>query len=156
LAVLWDIRVTPDARRQGVGSALFQTAETWAQVHGVGSSRSKLRIPTRGHADSIERQGCRLERVHRAAYPALPEEIQLLWYKVYRVDSQPVAQVAIADELTTKRIEIVAVEQCVQPRVERVARDPRPSASQRGYPQRCLLTFTSRVPHAWSVVRSDP
>src|SRR5687768_11917057 len=30
LAVLWDIRVTTDARRQGVGSALFERVEAWA------------------------------------------------------------------------------------------------------------------------------
>jgi GNAT superfamily N-acetyltransferase len=30
LAVLWDIRVSPDARRQGVGSALFERVEAWA------------------------------------------------------------------------------------------------------------------------------
>src|SRR5215204_7103220 len=34
LAVLWDIRVSPDARRQGVGSALFERVEVWAQLHG--------------------------------------------------------------------------------------------------------------------------
>jgi len=28
-----------------------------------------------------ERQRCRLHAIHRAAYPELPEEIQLLWYK---------------------------------------------------------------------------
>ena len=28
-----------------------------------------------------ERQGCQLRAIHRAAYPELPEEIQLLWYK---------------------------------------------------------------------------
>ena len=34
LAVLWDIRVSPDARREGVGSALFERVEAWAQLHG--------------------------------------------------------------------------------------------------------------------------
>jgi GNAT superfamily N-acetyltransferase len=32
LGVLWDIRVSPDARRQGVGSALFERVEAWAQL----------------------------------------------------------------------------------------------------------------------------
>src|SRR5262245_19934908 len=31
LAVLWDIRVSPDTRRKGVGSALFERVEAWAQ-----------------------------------------------------------------------------------------------------------------------------
>ena len=34
LAVLWDIRVSPSARGQGVGGALFERVETWAQLHG--------------------------------------------------------------------------------------------------------------------------
>jgi GNAT superfamily N-acetyltransferase len=34
LAVLWDIRVARDARGKGVGSALFQRVEAWAQTHG--------------------------------------------------------------------------------------------------------------------------
>jgi hypothetical protein len=31
------------------------------------------------------RHGCQLRAVHRAAYPELPEEIQLLWYKDLRI-----------------------------------------------------------------------
>ncbi|HEV7588223.1 MAG TPA: GNAT family N-acetyltransferase, partial [Longimicrobium sp.] len=34
LAVLWDLRVAPDARGQGVGSALFRAAEAWAGARG--------------------------------------------------------------------------------------------------------------------------
>ena len=34
LAVLWDIRVSPEARRQGVGSALFERVTAWAQLDG--------------------------------------------------------------------------------------------------------------------------
>ena len=33
LAVLWDIRVSPETRRKGVGSALFEMAEAWARLH---------------------------------------------------------------------------------------------------------------------------
>jgi len=32
IAVMWDIRVAPEARGQGVGSALFRAAETWARA----------------------------------------------------------------------------------------------------------------------------
>jgi GNAT superfamily N-acetyltransferase len=81
LAVLWDIRVAPDARHQGVGSALFQRVEACAQLHGC----RQLEIETQNINVSAcrfyERQGCRLQAVHRAAYPELPEEFQLLWYK---------------------------------------------------------------------------
>src|SRR5437763_428050 len=34
LAVLWDIRVAPEARGKGVGSALFRASEAWASTRG--------------------------------------------------------------------------------------------------------------------------
>ena len=81
LAVLWDIRVAPDARRQGVGSELFQRVEAWAQFRGC----RQLKIETQNinvrACRFYERQGCRLQAVNRAVYPEPPEEIQLLWYK---------------------------------------------------------------------------
>jgi len=81
LAVLWDIRVAPDARRQGVGSALFQKVEAWAQLHGCQQVKIETQNTNVGACRFYERQGCRLQAIHRAAYPELPEEIQLLWYK---------------------------------------------------------------------------
>ena len=87
LAVLWDLRVAPDARRQGVGSALFQRVEAWARLRGC----RQLKIETQNinvrACRFYERQGCQLQAVHRAAYPELPEEIQLLWYKDLPRDS---------------------------------------------------------------------
>lgn len=81
LAVLWDIRVAPDARHQGVGSTLFQRVEAWAQMRGC----RQLKIETQNinvpACRFYERQGCQLQAVNRAAYPALPTEIQLIWYK---------------------------------------------------------------------------
>jgi ribosomal protein S18 acetylase RimI-like enzyme len=84
LAVLWDIRVSPDARRQGVGSALFATVETWAQRHGCTQLKIETQNTNVAACRFYERQGCRLQAIDRAAYPQLPEEIQLLWYKDVR------------------------------------------------------------------------
>lgn len=81
LAVLWDIRITPDARGQGVGSALFQRVEAWAQLHGCRQLKIETQNTNVPACRFYERQGCRLQAIHRAAYPELPEEIQLLWYK---------------------------------------------------------------------------
>ena len=81
LAVLWDIRVAPDARRQGVGSALFQRVEAWAQLHGCRQLKIETQNTNVRACRFYERQRCRLQAIHRAAYPELPEEIQLLWYK---------------------------------------------------------------------------
>jgi len=81
LAVLWDLRVAPDARGQGVGSALFRAAEAWARARGC----TQLKIETQNINVPACRfyagQGCVLGAANRSAYPELPDEIQLLWYK---------------------------------------------------------------------------
>jgi ribosomal protein S18 acetylase RimI-like enzyme len=81
LAVLWDIRVSPDARRQGVGSALFERVEALAQLHGCQQLKVETQNTNVRACRFYERQGCQLRAIHRAAYPELPQEIQLLWYK---------------------------------------------------------------------------
>ncbi|HLG58180.1 MAG TPA: GNAT family N-acetyltransferase [Vicinamibacterales bacterium] len=81
LAVLWDIRVSPDVRRQGVGSALFRAAEAWAVAKGC----RQLKIETQNinvvACRFYARHGCAVRAIHRFAYPELPNEVQLLWYK---------------------------------------------------------------------------
>jgi GNAT superfamily N-acetyltransferase len=81
LAVLWDIRVSPDARRRGVGSALLERVEAWAQLHGCRQLEIETQNTNVRACRFYERRGCELRAVQRAAYPELPEEIQLLWYK---------------------------------------------------------------------------
>jgi GNAT superfamily N-acetyltransferase len=81
LAVLWDIRVAPSVRGEGIGSALFRAVEVWATARGC----SQLKVETQNinvpACRFYARQGCVLEGVHRGVYPGLPGEIQLLWYK---------------------------------------------------------------------------
>ena len=81
LAVLWDIRVSPDARRQGVGRALFHGVERWAHVHGCRELKIETQNTNVPACRFYARRGCQLRAIHRAAYPDFPEEIQLLWYK---------------------------------------------------------------------------
>jgi ribosomal protein S18 acetylase RimI-like enzyme len=81
LAVLWDIRVSPDARRQGVGSALLERVEAWAQLRGCRQLTIETQNTNVRACRFYERRGYQLRAIHRAAYPELPEEIQLLWYK---------------------------------------------------------------------------
>jgi GNAT superfamily N-acetyltransferase len=96
LAVLWDIRVAPDVRRQGVGFALFQAAEAWA----VSRNCRQLKIETQNinvvACRFYARQGCVLRTVNPFAYSQLPDEVQLLWYKdiapqtgAQQLDEQP-------------------------------------------------------------------
>ncbi|HEX8455828.1 MAG TPA: GNAT family N-acetyltransferase [Pyrinomonadaceae bacterium] len=81
LAVLWDIRVAPEARGQGVGSSLFRAVEARA----ADRCCLQLKIETQNinvpACRFYARQGCALRAVTRLAYPELPHEIQLLWYK---------------------------------------------------------------------------
>jgi GNAT superfamily N-acetyltransferase len=81
LAVLWDIRVAPDARGQGIGSALLGAAEAWVRTRGC----RQLKVETQ----NVNVRACRFYAKHGfvlraadpAAYPEFPDETQLLWYR---------------------------------------------------------------------------
>lgn len=81
LAVLWDIRVSPSHQGQGIGHQLFQACETWIREKGG----TTLKIETQNNnvpaCKFYLKQGCELGAIHRFAYPELPNEVQLLWYK---------------------------------------------------------------------------
>ncbi len=81
LAVLWDLRVDPQVRGKGVGTALFAAASRWAEARGC----RRLKIETQNINVAACRfyaaQGCELGAIVRDAYPELPEEVQLLWYR---------------------------------------------------------------------------
>ena len=81
VALLWDIRVAPDARHSGVGRSLMGAAEAWArsqEARWLEVETQDINVPAcRFYA------ACRFElrAANRGAYPELPNEIQLLWYK---------------------------------------------------------------------------
>lgn len=81
LAVLWDIRVAPEARGKGIGAGLFAAAEAWAVSNGC----TRLEIETQNvnvpACRFYSAQGCGLADVTRNAYPRLPDEVHLLWHK---------------------------------------------------------------------------
>jgi ribosomal protein S18 acetylase RimI-like enzyme len=83
LACLWDIRVNPDWRGKGLGSALFRTVAREAKESGC----LWLKIETQNNnvvANKFYRsQGCHLAQVHLHAYYDVPEckdEVMLFWY----------------------------------------------------------------------------
>ena len=91
LAVLWDIRVRPTAKRRGVGSALFQEAARWA---GTKDCRT-LKIETQNvNVDACRfyaKMGCVLERIDRLAYrhcAEIADEIMLVWHHDLSVITQ--------------------------------------------------------------------
>ncbi len=81
LAVLWDIRVAPEARGLGVGSALFRAAETWAAARGCRQLKVETQNINVPACRFYGRRGCVLSAANARLYHGLPGEIQLLWYK---------------------------------------------------------------------------
>jgi GNAT superfamily N-acetyltransferase len=92
IAVLWDIRVEPARRGAGIGSALFRAAESWAVTRGC----SWLKIETQNiniaACRFYRKMGCTLGAIDLFAYPELPDEVQLLWWKALKAEprSSPV------------------------------------------------------------------
>jgi len=81
-AVLWDIRVQPSHRGQGVGSTLFQHARDWAAV--IGAHRLEIETQDTNPAACrfYQRQGCHLIAVDPTAYrdsPDVQHEVMLTW-----------------------------------------------------------------------------
>lgn len=78
-AVLWDLRVAPAARGAGVGGALFDAAARDARAGGARRlvvETQNVNVPAcRLYAG----RGCALAAIRRGAYPALPDEVQLVW-----------------------------------------------------------------------------
>ena len=83
-ALLWDVRVAPDARRQGVGSALLEAAEERARERGARSLRVETQDVNVPACRFYHAHGFRLERTTPGAYAELPNEVQLLWRKALR------------------------------------------------------------------------
>ena len=81
LAVLWDIRVSPEVRERCVGSALLRAAEAWAISTGCTRFKVETQNINVAACRFYEQHGFVLRTVDRFAYPGLPGEIQLLWYK---------------------------------------------------------------------------
>jgi GNAT superfamily N-acetyltransferase len=81
VAVLWDIRVAPGQRGAGVGSALFRAAEDWADARGCSWLKIETQNVNTAACRFYQKMGCTLGAIDRFAYPGLPGEAQLLWWK---------------------------------------------------------------------------
>lgn len=83
LAVLWDIRVRPEFRRQGVGTRLFQRAVEWAKARGCAQLKVETQNVNVPACRFYMSRGCHLGAIHRYAYAgcaAVAHEVMLLWY----------------------------------------------------------------------------
>jgi ribosomal protein S18 acetylase RimI-like enzyme len=81
LALLWDIRVALASRNHGVGSALLAAGEAWARARGARVLKAETQNTNVPACRLYASHGFVLRAVHRGAYPELPHEAQLLWYK---------------------------------------------------------------------------
>jgi len=81
IAVLWDIRVSPEERGAGLGSALFQAAAAWAVARGCRWLKVETQNVNVAACRFYQKMGCTLGAIDRFAYPDLPDEVQLLWWK---------------------------------------------------------------------------
>jgi ribosomal protein S18 acetylase RimI-like enzyme len=81
VALLWDLRVAPAARRLGVGRALLDRAEEWAWERGARWMRVETQQVNVPACRFYVARGFTLEHIRRGVYAELPHEIQLLWAK---------------------------------------------------------------------------
>lgn len=84
LAVLWDIRVAPASRGQGVGRLVFEAAEAWALARGCRELKVETQNVNVPACRFYAALGCQLRVVREDAYPQCPGEAQFLWYKKVR------------------------------------------------------------------------
>jgi GNAT superfamily N-acetyltransferase len=81
LAVLWDLRVLPERRAQGIGTALLRAAEAFAARKGCRELKVETQNINVPACWFYQRQGFVLSAANRFAYPTLPDEVQLIWRK---------------------------------------------------------------------------
>ena len=84
LAVLWDIRVSPNYRKDGIGSKLFEYTVKWAMKNGC----KRLKVETQNTnvpaCKFYAKQQCKIGIMDRYAYiddPDCINETMLVWYK---------------------------------------------------------------------------
>ena len=82
LAVLWDIRVHPERRGQGLGTALFERAATWARERGCREMKIETQNTNVRACRFYAARGCRLGAIIQRHYqePEIAHEAMLLWY----------------------------------------------------------------------------
>ena len=83
LAVLWDIRVHPEERGRGIGTALFRHAAGWARAQGCHQLKIETRNVNVRACRFYAAQGCTLGSIHRYGYAGcldVAHETMLLWY----------------------------------------------------------------------------
>jgi ribosomal protein S18 acetylase RimI-like enzyme len=82
LAVLWDIRVRPEQRGQGIGALLLREAANWARQRGCKLLKAETQNVNVHACRFYASQGFELGAIQRYAYTGLhvAHETMLIWY----------------------------------------------------------------------------
>jgi len=82
LTVLWDIRVHPDYRQSGVGTALFAETVKWSREQGCKYLKIETQDTNLPACRFYLKQGARLGEINRFVYtdPLSSHETMLIWY----------------------------------------------------------------------------
>ncbi len=83
LAVLWDIRVHPEWRGQGLGRSLLASSANWAYQRGCTTLKIETQNVNVAACRFYASLGCELGAIHRYAYanqPHVAHEVMLVWY----------------------------------------------------------------------------
>ena len=83
LAVLWDLRVHPDCRRQGIARQFFDRAVTWARAQGLRQLKIETQDINVPACRFYASRGCYLKAIDRDAYAdcaTATDETEMLWY----------------------------------------------------------------------------
>lgn len=82
LLLLWDMRVRPERRRCGIGTALFAEAVRWSKERGAKQLRVETQNVNVPACRFYVRQGCKLAQIDRFHYtdPQVAQEVMLVWY----------------------------------------------------------------------------
>ena len=79
LAALWDIRVAPEWRGQGVGSMLFECVVRYAKSVGCVELKIETQDINVNACNFYAKHGCRLVNVIPDAYPDWLDEVEFNW-----------------------------------------------------------------------------
>jgi GNAT superfamily N-acetyltransferase len=83
LTVLWDIRVHPEHKGQGIGTMLFQYAANWARQQGYGQLGLETDSSNVPACKFYTHMGCELGGILKYGYSGVPkvsDYAMLLWY----------------------------------------------------------------------------
>jgi GNAT superfamily N-acetyltransferase len=81
LALIWDLRIDPAHRGKGIGGRLIAAAVEWARSHACRGLKVETQNINVGACRFYKNQGFELRSVEAGAYPNLPGELQMLWYR---------------------------------------------------------------------------